>query len=90
MLNRDKPDRGKPDGGKPDGGTATHVAHAQLAPEAGRSPSPAARRALAEADDRRRAAAEAAATLPREVHGRGGAEPVRFGDWEINGRAIDF
>jgi hypothetical protein len=50
--------------------------------------SPAAQRALAEAEERRRAHADAA--LPPEIGGRGGAEPSRFGDWEINGRAIDF
>ncbi|MGV3550480.1 DUF1674 domain-containing protein [Rhizobium sp.] len=50
--------------------------------------SPAARRALAEAEARR--GAEKAAELPAEVGGRGGADPARFGDWEINGRAIDF
>lgn len=50
--------------------------------------SPAARRALAEAEERRRLQAQA--ELPTEIGGRGGAEPSRFGDWEINGRAIDF
>jgi hypothetical protein len=50
--------------------------------------SPAAQRALAEAEERRRA--QANAELPPEIGGRGGAEPSRFGDWEINGRAIDF
>lgn len=50
--------------------------------------SPAARRALEEAAARREASA--ALELPSEIGGRGGAEPVRFGDWEINGRAIDF
>lgn len=50
--------------------------------------SPAARRALAEAEERRRLQAQA--KLPTEIGGRGGAEPSRFGDWEINGRAIDF
>jgi hypothetical protein len=48
----------------------------------------AAQRALAEAEERRRA--QAAAELPTEIGGRGGADPARFGDWEINGRAIDF
>ena len=47
-----------------------------------------ARRALAEADARR--AAEAALELPRELGGRKGPEPVRFGDWEKKGIAIDF
>ena len=50
--------------------------------------SAAAKRALAEAEERRRLQAQAA--LPTEIGGRGGAEPSRFGDWEINGRAIDF
>jgi hypothetical protein len=50
--------------------------------------SPAAKRALAEAEERRRLQAEP--ELPAEIGGRGGAEPSRFGDWEINGRAIDF
>ncbi len=50
--------------------------------------SPPAERALREAEDRRRAQKEL--VLPKELGGRGGAEPVRFGDWEIDGRAIDF
>ncbi|MBB3570831.1 DUF1674 domain-containing protein [Rhizobium sp. BK491] len=50
--------------------------------------SPAAKRALAEAEERRRAQAQA--ELAPEIGGRGGADPARFGDWEINGRAIDF
>jgi hypothetical protein len=61
-------------------------------PEGTESPrkmlSPAARRALAEAEERRRNAKPA--ELPTEIGGRGGAEPSRFGDYEINGRAIDF
>lgn len=51
-------------------------------------PSEVARRALAEAEERRRAAADAA--RPPEKGGPAGPEPVRFGDWEIKGRAIDF
>jgi len=27
---------------------------------------------------------------PREVGGRKGPDPVRYGDWEKNGRCIDF
>jgi len=27
---------------------------------------------------------------PREIGGRGGLDPVRYGDWEKNGRCIDF
>ena len=50
--------------------------------------SPEAQRALKEAEERRRNAD--LLKLPPETGGRGGAEPVRFGDYEINGRAIDF
>jgi hypothetical protein len=50
--------------------------------------SPAAKRALAEAEERRRN--EQPTDMPTEIGGRGGADPARFGDWEINGRAIDF
>jgi hypothetical protein len=28
--------------------------------------------------------------VPREIGGRDGPEPTRFGDWEKNGRCIDF
>ena len=52
--------------------------------------SPAARRALAEAEARRQARKDEAQRAEREIGGRGGADPARFGDWEINGRAIDF
>ncbi len=50
---------------------------------------PEAIRALAEAEERRRKAAELA--LPKELGGRSdGLEPVRYGDWEKKGLAIDF
>jgi hypothetical protein len=49
---------------------------------------PAALRALAEAEERRRAAQGQA--LPTELGGRDGPEPVRYGDWEKKGIAIDF
>ena len=49
---------------------------------------PAAQRALMEAEERRKAAQ--ALALPREINGRGGAEPVRYGDWEVKGIASDF
>ncbi len=29
-------------------------------------------------------------TPPREIGGREGPEPTRYGDWEKNGRCIDF
>ncbi|TNF64971.1 MAG: DUF1674 domain-containing protein [Rhodobacteraceae bacterium] len=49
---------------------------------------PAARRALAEAEERRRKAK--ALEMPTELGGREGPEPVRYGDWEKKGLAIDF
>ncbi|HXA37119.1 MAG TPA: DUF1674 domain-containing protein [Steroidobacteraceae bacterium] len=32
----------------------------------------------------------APANSPREIGGRDGPEPTRFGDWELRGRCIDF
>ena len=49
---------------------------------------PAAQRALAEAEERRKAAK--ALELAPELGGRNGPEPVRYGDWEKKGIAIDF
>lgn len=48
----------------------------------------AAKRALAEAKERRKAAK--GLNLAPELGGRNGPEPVRFGDWEKKGIAIDF
>lgn len=48
----------------------------------------AAKRALAEAEERRKL--EQQAKAPKEVGGRDGLDPVRFGDWEKGGIAIDF
>ena len=48
----------------------------------------AARRALAEAEERRRKATDA--KRPPEKGGRDGPEPVRYGDWEVKGIASDF
>ncbi len=50
---------------------------------------PAAKRALAEAEERRKAA-EGKPPLPTELGGRDGPEPVRYGDWEKKGLAVDF
>ncbi len=33
---------------------------------------------------------ESTVTPPPEVGGRGGLDPTRYGDWEKNGRCIDF
>ena len=50
----------------------------------------AARRALAEAEARRKDAGARAPTLAPELGGRDGPEPVRYGDWEKKGLAVDF
>jgi hypothetical protein len=52
----------------------------------GKPLSPAARRALEEAEARRKAAE----ALPPEQGGPTGPEPTRFGDWERKGLAVDF
>jgi hypothetical protein len=50
---------------------------------------PAAQRALAEAEERRKAAKPL--SLPPELGGRrDGPEAVRYGDWEKKGLAVDF
>ena len=53
---------------------------------------PAARRALEEAAERRAAIDARAAEIARtpEHQGRGGLEPVRYKDWEVKGLASDF
>ncbi len=48
----------------------------------------AAKRALAEAEARRKSAQ--VADRPPELGGRNGPEPVRYGDWEKKGLAVDF
>ena len=53
----------------------------------GKPLSPAARRALEEAAERRKAAPEA---KPAELGGPSGLEPMRYGDWERKGLAVDF
>ncbi len=57
---------------------------------AGRVLSPAAERALAEAAKRRAEAERAEALRVREIGGRKGPDPARFGDWEVKGIASDF
>jgi hypothetical protein len=70
----------KPEAANPASGT-TASSHKNL--------SPAAQRALAEAAARR-AAQDAAPAPPKESNGRGGLDPVRYGDWEVKGIASDF
>jgi hypothetical protein len=50
---------------------------------------PAAERALAEAAARR-AERDRSTNHPKESGGRGGLDPTRYGDWEVNGLISDF
>jgi hypothetical protein len=60
------------------------------APAAKQPLTPAAQRALAEAVARRADHARKETVAPKEISGRHGPEPTRYGDWEINGLASDF
>lgn len=51
---------------------------------------PEAERALAEAAERRRLRDAEASTKEKELGGRAGPDPVRYGDWENGGIASDF
>ncbi len=63
---------------------------AAQAGQTGTELAPAALRALAEAEARRKTYLEQEAALPKEIGGRKGNEPVRYGDWEVKGLASDF
>ena len=56
----------------------------------GKPLSPAAERALAEAQARRAEIDRKAAERPKELNGPRGPEPTRYGDWEAKGIASDF
>lgn len=73
---------------KPDKGTE-RGAPSPAPPEAKPLP-PAAQRALAEAAARRAARDAAPPDRPKELNGRRGPDPVRYGDWEKDGLASDF
>ena len=51
---------------------------------------PAAARALAEAEERRQAREREAKEAPEEFGGRKGPDPARYGDWEKKGILSDF
>jgi hypothetical protein len=72
----------------PDDQSQTHLTPPSEEP-APRVLTPAAQRALAEAEARR-AAARVAETAAKELGGRAGPDPVRYGDWENGGIASDF
>ena len=56
----------------------------------GRPVSPAAQRALAEAAARRAERDRHPIDRAKEIGGRNGPEPTRYGDWEISGLTSDF
>ncbi|MEM7299621.1 MAG: DUF1674 domain-containing protein [Pseudomonadota bacterium] len=55
-----------------------------------RTLTPAAKRALAEAEERRKVRDADEKPSPAELGGREGPDPSRYGDWENNGIASDF
>lgn len=59
-------------------------------PERQKTLSPAAQRALEEAAERRAEYIAKEARLPKEIGGRKGLEPGRYGDWEVKGLTSDF
>jgi hypothetical protein len=86
MTEPDAPDETPPDAIPADAGPP-----AEQAESVARKPlTPAAERALAEAAARRAEIDRKTAERPTELNGRGGLEPVRYGDWEIKGIASDF
>jgi hypothetical protein len=60
-------------------------------PSVGKVLSPAARRALAEAAERRKTRESSTTDSKQPEHGgRHGPDPTRYGDWEVKGIASDF
>jgi len=71
--------------------TKSTPAEPAVAPEtSGKTLSPEAKRALAEAEERRRQRDAAASEPPAEKGGQAGPDPVRYGDWEKGGIVSDF
>jgi hypothetical protein len=52
--------------------------------------SPEAKRALKEAEERRKENIRKAIEMPKEIDGPEGPEPTRYGDWEKKGITSDF
>lgn len=74
---------------RPEENGAEELVPATPAPKAGQL-TPEAARALAEAEARRNAAPAASVGAAKEVGGREGPDPVRYGDWEKGGITSDF
>jgi hypothetical protein len=75
---------------KPDDATERGAPPSVPARQDGKPLSPAAQRALAEAAARRAASDATPPDRPKELRGRGGLDPIRYGDWEKDGLASDF
>jgi hypothetical protein len=71
----DKPAPARPD--------RTHPKHAEAGTDGARTPS-------SEVPDAGPDSCAGASERAREIGGRGGLDPTRYGDWEKNGRCIDF
>lgn len=63
---------------------------AEIPPDGKRPLTPAAQRALEEAAARRAERERQQSERAKEVAGRGGLDPTRYGDWEVNGLTSDF
>lgn len=69
----------------------SNPAETSVAAGAPRRPlTPEAERALAEAAERRRLRDAESEARAKELGGRAGPDPVRYGDWENGGIASDF
>lgn len=62
----------------------------EMKPGLGKPVPAAARRALDEAAQRRVLADRNNSARKKEVNGREGPDPARYGDWEKKGIAVDF
>lgn len=71
-----------------DGDSTNRHSHMTKAKSHSKKPDPeVAKQALREAEERR---AKGKLSLPKELDGRGGPEPTRYGDWENKGITSDF
>jgi hypothetical protein len=68
--------------------TSWPIAMQSAQPESTESPSPTGEAEASVPAQPQPAGSDAQA--PREIGGRAGPDPTRFGDWEKNGRCIDF
>ncbi len=70
--------------------TTSDKTDSQPVEQAPRVLTPEAERALQEAADRRSAAEKAQKEAQKELGGRKGPDPARYGDWENAGIVSDF